>query len=252
MSRWRASALHLAVSLTMVLALAALLLSTWYSGGLLVLSGAKRLLLVTATTFLVSGPLLTLLVFRSGKRGLTSDLAIIALMQSAFLAYGLALAWQSRPVFLVATAERIILVMANEVDPADLMSSGVVRPSSRLPMLGPELVGTRRPTDPDENDRLIDALLAGRDLPVFPQHYVSFEEVATALLAGSEPLSSLPSGNGDSIQRSRVRSALRRVPADARWVPITSSQTAAVMMIDPSSGYPLGVLSLDPRPSPAP
>jgi hypothetical protein len=55
---------------------------------LLGFAGAEGLLLLMAGIDIVVGPLLTLIVFKAGKKGLKFDLALIALAQAAFLAYG--------------------------------------------------------------------------------------------------------------------------------------------------------------------
>ncbi|MGQ0799039.1 MAG: hypothetical protein ACT4NL_02865 [Pseudomarimonas sp.] len=244
MSRWKAAGIHFVLTVVIVTSLATLMLTTWYAKGMFQFSNADRLLLVLAGIDVVVGPLLTLIIFRSGKPRLKFDLAFIGLAQAAFLLYGLHVIWQSRPVFLVALPERYALVFANEVRDSDLKSEGVALPRSRLPWFGPELVGSRLPDDVDTKQKLIDEFIGGRDLHVFPEYYLPFESVAPDLVASSEPLSSLAALRAES-ERTKVTASLGR-GENVRWVPIMSSRGIAVMVIDPTSGAPIKVLPIDP------
>jgi hypothetical protein len=247
MSRWKAAGIHLTLSLAVVAALAAVMLSTWYSIGLFHFAQADKLLLLVGGIDITVGPLLTLLVYRAGKKGLKLDLTLIGLAQLAFLAYGLSVVWSSRPVFLVALPERVQLVFANEIgrDSLQVTEGALLHPA--LPWFGPDLVGTRRPEDPSERTKLVDEMLAGRDLPVFPKYYVVFESVAKDLLAASESIETL-GARLDPQRRAALHTDLRaEFGQDGRWVPITSARGTATLFLDAKDGRPLQVYPLDPR-----
>jgi len=246
MSRWKAAGIHLVLTVGVIGALGFTMLSTWYAMGLFEFAHADRLLFIVAAIDITVGPLLTLLVYRKGKRGLKLDLGLIGLAQIAFLVYGLSVVWVSRPVFLVALPERIVLVFAHEIED-DLLPVTTGRlPRQRLPWFGPERVGARRPQDPIEQSKLVDALLAGRDLPLFPQHYVPYSELVPQLLAGSDGLEmaiiKLPAERKQAIA-TQVR---RRFGEQVRTVPITSSRGNAVMLISEDKAVPLQVLPIQP------
>ncbi|MCK7593327.1 hypothetical protein [Pseudomarimonas salicorniae] len=247
MSRWKAAGIHLLISLGVVAALAALMLSTWYARGLFQFAQADRLLLLVGAIDVTVGPLLTLLVFRAGKKGLKLDLSLIGLAQVAFLAYGLSVVWISRPAFLVALPERVQLVFANEIDPDTLPVVDGALPRSRVPWLGPELVGARRPQDPAERARLVDELIAGRDLPAFPKYYVPFPQLADDLLAASESIESLGRRLGPDERRALHERLRAEYGNGARWVPIVSSRGTATLFIDPETALPLRADPFDPR-----
>ncbi len=247
MSRWKAAGIHLVLSLIVVGALAALMLSTWYAKGLFHFAQADKLLLLVGGIDVTVGPLLTLLVYRAGKKGLKLDLSLIGLAQVAFLAYGLSVVWVSRPAFLVALPERVQLVFANEIDDDVLPVTEGALPRTHVPWFGPELVGARPPADLQARQRLIDELLAGRDLPVFPKHYRPFDELAEELLAGADGIGSL-GGQLPSAQREALHRQLKEAfGEDARWVPIASSRGTAVLFLNPANGRPAQVFPLDPR-----
>lgn len=247
MTRWKAAGIHLLISAAVVGALGGLMLSTWYARGLFQFAHADRLLLLVGGIDVIAGPLLTLLIYRVGKKGLKLDLGLIALAQIAFLGYGLSVVWASRPVFLVALPQRIQLVFAHEIGADALPVSEGPLPRSRLPWLGPELVGARRPDDIDAQQQLIDQMLAGRDLPVFPRYYLPYEQVSGDLLAASDGIEALGHRLPER-QRAALHQELERAfTADGRWVPIASSRGTAAMFLDPRSGKPIRVYPIDPR-----
>ena len=88
MSRWRAAGIHLLISIAIAGAVLALMLGLWYGPTLFQAMGGAGLALILIGVDVVLGPALTLVVFRSGKRGLKFDLTAIALLQVVALLYG--------------------------------------------------------------------------------------------------------------------------------------------------------------------
>ncbi|MCB1692693.1 MAG: hypothetical protein KDI19_07995 [Pseudomonadales bacterium] len=101
MSRYRAAASHLGISLGVFIVLAAITLTFWYPGFFFELDGGWQGLRLLFCVDMVAGPLLTLIVYRAGKRGLAFDLSVIALFQSCCLALGLFVVYNERPLFLI-------------------------------------------------------------------------------------------------------------------------------------------------------
>src|SRR5258708_25743002 len=99
-TRWQASGLHLLISVAVAAAVFALMLSLWYPGPLFEAAGGDDLLFILVGVDVVVGPLITLVIFRSGKRGLKFDLAVIGMLQIAALAYGVYALDLARPPFL--------------------------------------------------------------------------------------------------------------------------------------------------------
>src|SRR4051812_36214776 len=120
MSRWRASGIHLLLSAAMAAAVLAFMLSVWYPGPLFEAAGGSHLIFILVAVDVTLGPLITLIIFKTGKPGLKFDLAVIATLQVAALAYGMHTVYLARPVYLVFTKDRFDLVSAKDLDPADL------------------------------------------------------------------------------------------------------------------------------------
>lgn len=131
MTRWQAAGLHLSISAAIGLAFVALTLWGWYPGPLFAASGAVGLLTILIPVDVVLGPLLTLLVFKSGKPSLKFDLTVIALLQFGALCYGAWVIAEARPAYVVFFGNQLKVVRA-----IDLAEN---RPWA-APLLGPEWV----------------------------------------------------------------------------------------------------------------
>jgi hypothetical protein len=227
MNRWKAFALHLLLSFTLISGIAIAALLVWYPHGLYRISGLDRLMLVMLGIDVAAGPLLTLVIFKPGKKGLAFDLKAIALVQASFLSYGLHTLWEARPVFLVAADVRFTLISASEIDPESLQAA---RPEWRtLPWTGPYLVSVLPPSTPEERKHLMDALVKdGRDQEQLPDQYRPFEEVVPLLLRNAVPFD----GRDGTPFREPGQIGL----------PIMSRSDEAWMRVDPVSGKPMGVI----------
>ncbi len=245
MSRWRAAGIHLLASALVLSLAAALAITLWYPPSLFHVSGVDRLLLVMAAIDLCVGPLLTLLVYRHGKRGMRFDLTVIALLQAAFFAYGAHVFFQGRPVFLVGNVDRFELVFANEIRPADWESAA---PPYDRPGYGrPRLVGLKLPADLQARNALLFGEISGHLAVQQPRLYADYAKVAPRLLRRAHPVD-------DAMRRSphardALQAALQNLGMTAtavRWLPLDSSRGSAVQLIAADDGRPLATVALDP------
>lgn len=245
MTRWRAAGIHLLISLLVLSLAAALAIALWYPPSLFHVSGVDRLLLLLATIDLTIGPLLTLLVYRHGKRGMRFDLAVIALLQAGFFAYGAHVFFQGRPVFLVGNVDRFELVFANQIAPADWARA---QPPYDRPGYGrPRLVGVAMPTAPQARNALLFDELSGHLAVQQPRLYRDYAAVAPQLRWRAQPLG--PALRSSPQAKARLQAALRRLdlPADAvRWLPLDSSRGSAVQLVAAADARPLATVALDP------
>jgi len=101
MSRWKAGALHFSISIAVFLGLLAVILLLWYPGLLFTIDRGWTGLQLVVGVGLVAGPLLTLVVFMPGKKGLKFDLSCIAFFQAACTAAGMWVVYSERPIALV-------------------------------------------------------------------------------------------------------------------------------------------------------
>lgn len=238
MNRWAAASIHLAISAIVIGTLFFVLATQWYPFGLFEFASADKLLYLVAGVDIIAGPILTLVIFKSKKPGIKFDIAVITAAQAALLGYGLHVVWQSRPVFLVALPERVELIFANQIEPDALPSTGAL-PRTSLPWTGPQLVGTEMPTAPAARQALLDALIEGRDLPVFPQYYVPFGQVSEELVAGAAHIDQSAEFLDEIDRNAMIESLGARFRSGARVVPLVSVRGNGVLVIDAESGMPL-------------
>jgi hypothetical protein len=247
MSRWKAAGIHLSLSVTIGLIVGALLFGVWYPPPYFHAVGADVLVLLLVGVDVVLGPVLTLVVFKAGKRGLKLDLAIIAIVQSIALVYGLSVVLESRPVFLVAATDRFVLVSAQDLDPADLAKG--TRPEFRtLSWTGPRTVGAKGPQTGEAANDLLFSGLAGKDIERFPQYYVDYADVTSDILRKARPVADIRRDASvddatqldDAVRRSGVS------PDTLVGVPLQTRRGFLLMLLDGASGKPMRAVAVDP------
>jgi hypothetical protein len=246
MSRWKAAAIHMSISATIGLVSAFLIFGVWYAPPYSEATGAGELVLLLMGVDLVLGPMLTLVVFKAGKRGLRFDLAIIALTQACAFTYGMSVVVSARPVFVVGAVDRFVLVLANDLDRADLAEAS--KPEFRhLSWTGPRIVGTVMPTDPEESNALLTSGLAGKDIERFPKYYVDYPLAATELLKRAKPLAELRkiSVTAEPLIDRYLQEHHREI-ATVAWLPIKAPRASLTMLVDAATGTPIDALQLDP------
>jgi len=204
------------------------------------------LMLLIMGVDIVIGPLLTLVVYEAGKKGLRFDLACIAILQTAAFFYGLSVIAQARPVFIVAAIDRFIPIYANDLDDADLAQAKQPEFATRS-WTGPRLVGAKLPTDIKERNDLTFSGVAGKDLEKFPKYYVSYAAIADAMLAKSKPLTDLAAKSPGN------RAIIDRYLADSQssidqlvYLPLLGRTDTYTMMLSTTSRHPCDALPINP------
>jgi hypothetical protein len=246
MSRWKAAAIHLLISATIGVIVGVLLFGVWYPPPYFHAGGADELILLLVGVDLTLGPLLTLIVFRSGKPGLRFDLSLIGIVQSAALIYGLSVVLESRPVFLVAVPDRFVLVSASEISDADLADGKEERFRYRS-WTGPQLVAAEIPTDPKEKSDLAFSALSGRDVENLPKYYRDYGATARKLLANAKSLETLLKSKPQFQKMiSGWLAASGRDAQSVVWIPLVARKTDLVMLLDASTAQVLQPLAVDP------
>jgi hypothetical protein len=246
MSRWKAAAIHLSISVLIGLISATLIFFVWYPRPYSHAAGADKLILLLLGVDVVLGPLLTLIVFRAGKWGMRFDLTVIAIAQACAFLYGTSVVVRARPAFVVANVDRFTLVAANDIDDADYAKATLPEFRS-APWTGPRIVGALPPTDIEERNKLVLAAPGGKDLPGLPQYYVDYADVEKDLLRKAKPIDILTTLHPDAaLPIEAWLRQHRRAPAEILWVPLKARRTSLTMLLERASGHPLDALPIDP------
>jgi hypothetical protein len=243
MSRWRASGIHILLSAAVAAAMLAFMLTVWYPRPLFEAAGGDHLIFILVGVDVTLGPLITLIIFKSGKPGLRFDLAVIALVQLSALAYGMHTVYLARPVYLVFTKDRFELVSAKDLDPDDLQK--VTHPEfDHLPLGRPRYIAAVSPSDPKARETILMSSLEGKDLQMFPQYYVPYEQEIPNALARAQPLATLLRRDAERLQRG-LQSAGRSQEA-VKFLPLRASQVDGAVLLDAKTGAPLEIVLIDP------
>lgn len=249
MTRWKAAGLHLCISAVVAGIASALLLGVWYPPPYFHADGAGKLLALVVGVDVSIGPLLTLLVFKIGKRGLKLDLTVIAILQATALVYGFHVLVESRPVFMVAAVDRFVIVSAADISSADLAKAS--QPEWRhLSWTGPVLVGATLPKNVKQSNALLfSSLKGGKDIQDLPERYVPYTQVAAQMLVKAHNTQMLRTMRPAAVgEISRWLSARHLTESQVVWLPMQARTWDMVMMMNARSGKPIGPIPLDPWP----
>jgi hypothetical protein len=243
MTRWSASGIHLLLSATIAGTVVVFMLTVWYPWPLFEAAGGSHLTLILVAVDVTLGPLITLIIFKPGKWGLKFDLTVIALLQLAALAYGIYTVYLARPVYLAYTVDRFEVVTVKDIDPEDLTKATRAE-YKRLPLGRPRYVGAQMPTDLDAKQKILETSLAGKDLQMYPQYYVPYEQEAQNALEHAKALDVLLERDPEAV-RGYLDSAGR--PQDSvKYLPLRAQNKDAAVLIDAVSGAPLEILLIEP------
>ncbi len=250
LSRWRAAGYHLVVTLVLAALSALLIFGVWYPQPYRSAAGAYQLAMLLIGIGLLPGPLLMLIVYRKGKKGMSFDIGFIAVLQVAALVYGLFVIAQVRPVFIVVSQDMTYMTMASSVTDLDLADGRSARFMSRS-WKGPVQVAALPPADSQGRQDLMDSGLSGKDIDAMPKHFQAMEPAGLRLIANSATFRRL-------MEHPDTRAAALSFVADhglrvedLRFQPLRGrnpdNDTAIVYKLGQPD--PVGVIAVDPWPA---
>jgi hypothetical protein len=243
MSRWQASGIHLLISAAIAAVSLYLTLRVWYPPPLFTSEGGSDILLILIGVDVIIGPLVTLVVFKSGKPGMRFDLTVIALLQATALAYGTHVMFVARPVYIAFMDDQFETVRANDLDSANVARA--TRPAFRsVPLTGPQYIAVDLPKDIKALRELIAQAGTGGDLAQhLPKYYVPYSEYKAQALAKSRPLATLR--DADKAGAARIDKAISdsgRKAAELNFLPLQTRRGWGAVLIDAKTGDVVTIL----------
>ena len=246
LNRWKASAIHLAISAAIGVAVVALMLSLWYPQHYFSAMGGGMLIVLLIGVDVVIGPLITLIIFDPRKKSLRFDLAVIALLQLAALVYGCSVMFKARPVYNVFVVDRFEVIAANAVDEE---SREKAKPAFRsLSLTGPKLAGAVTPTDPKrQSDIVVSAAGGGNDLSNLPDLFVPYDEVKASAAQRAKPLAELVKRQPQDapVIKSFVAGSGKAEDA-VGFLPMKARNQDMAVVVDRKTGDIVGIVPVNP------
>lgn len=241
---------HLVLCMVIAALSALLVFGLWYPAPYSVLAGGLTLFSILVAVDVVSGPLLTLVVFDRNKARsvLARDIAVIVVFQLTGLVYGLYSVVQARPIFLAYEGNRFRLVSMADVDKTQLSKAP---PEFQVPgFRGPRLIGARL-ADASDADFQGSVILSMQGLhPAFrPERWVPYESLLPELKLALQSIESLKAKHPDAssqIDQALVSHGL--TSETAGYLPLDAEKANPVnwvVIVERASGQPKAFLPLD-------
>lgn len=245
MNRYQAAAIHLVLSASIVGIALTIVLLLWYPGAWFESMGGKHLLFILAGVDVVLGPLMTLIVFRAGKKSLRFDLGVIVLLQLSAFLYGIHVIHAARPVYMVLVVDQFRAVTAVELEP-ELLQMARYPEFRTLPLDGPRVAGSVLPSDPAKRDAVTwMSLTQGIDLHQMPEYWEPYAGEKALRVAGSmQTLREIDPANGPVIDAVIASKNLNL--EQLRFVPLRTRKKEMAVLIDATSGKVVDIVDAKP------
>jgi hypothetical protein len=238
MSRGRAFSIHLGLSVFVAVVAAAVVLLAWYPPPYFTALRAWDVARTQLLVFFAAGPLLTLILFKPGKRGLKLDVVVVALLQLTALVHGLAVLQRDRPQFMVFAVDRFFVLTARDLPPEQLAAARAAHGTTK----GPALVVATMPSDERERQRLLDeTVFQGKpDIERRPELWRPFADERGQVIARQRPLPVLRAAHPQAAVTIDSDESLRG------FLPLVVGDRHITVIVDTQTAVPVDVVEADP------
>lgn len=245
-ARLRATGIHLCLSALVAAAVSLLIFNWWYPAPFAAIAGVARIFLLLVFVDVVIGPALTAVVASPSKprTELIRDLSVIVAIQLAALGYGIYSMALARPVALVFEVVEFRVVTAAELEPAGLNEA----PAGlrELSWRGPKQMAAVKPTDLQEQLRVVELGLAGIPLAAIPRYWRDYTAYTGAVWSAARPVSALLAKYPSSIDVvEKFAMAAGKRASELRFVPLRARNAEWVTLISEPNAQIVGHLPLD-------
>lgn len=235
--RVKAFLIHLAASALIISAVLTLVFVYWYPAPFFDYEGAWNPLRILITVDLIIGPLLTLLVFKPGKRWLWLDMTLIFVLQLAALGYGSYALWSQRPLVMAFAVDGFYVVNPKDLRDQELPGWLMLERSWQ----GPAPVFAELVDDPNYHLKII--FEGAPDIHVLPKQYRRLEKMAERMAPRAFDLRAL------AQQHAVVAEAIEGLDPllleETMALPVYGMLKTGTVLADRETGMPRHYLNLD-------
>ncbi len=238
--RLKAFGLHLLASAAVLTLIIGSLYLGWYRWPGWFLADVSVVVLVMAGVDLVIGPSLTFVIAndRKPRRELARDIAIIAALQLAALAYGTESIWSGRPLYYAYSETVLQMVQAYDLNTED---SALARQQNAA--LAPHWYSLPRwiwaplPADSEERGRIVAAAITGGDdIISLPSHFKPWDQGLPSLKAQLKKVDDV--GYFAPRQKKLLKERMRAAgfdPDQLNAIPLTGRGKPLLAVFDPAN-----------------
>lgn len=232
--------IHLIASVSIAIMCYWLVFQQWYPEPFQATERVLPIFLILIGVDAIVGPLLTLLVYRPGKKDLVFDMAVIIVLQVAALSFGIWKLSQARPAWLVFSVDRFELVRQVDIDERRIVDAA---PGFRSPALfGPRWAVAEAPQNPHDRQALLfESVSGGSDMANRPELFASLGDRRSVIEQAILPLDQLERFN-DPEQVQRI---LLQYPQASGWVPMTTTHQTLVVLMNRANVQIVAVVRLE-------
>lgn len=209
------------------------MLTVWYPSEYFKLMNGQTLIYLIAGVDIFIGPLLTLAVFRTGKKGLKFDLACIAALQIVAMSYGLYVMLQARPIFTMFNKDAFFVASVVDIVPAEL-AKGKKEEWRTAPITGPKLVAAATP-DPKNRYQTVFYETESQTWTIqqYPRYYDEYYKHKDEVIKAGKPLNNLAELSSENRKKIDVFLKHEKRPiTDFLFLPIRSATGEMSAVID--------------------
>lgn len=249
MTRFKASGIHFGLSIFIVTTALVSMYFLWYPDAYFTLMGGKKLIVILASVDIFLGPLLTLAVFKAGKKGLKFDLWCIGLVQIAALSYGVYVMFQARPVFTVFNKTRFDITAVVDIAPGEL-AKGRAPQWQTLSITGPKLVAIFTPDKKNRKEHMF-AMMESDAAYRYPRLYDDYKLHRNEVIKAGKPLAELSSLSAQNkLAVDKFVSSSKRLEGDFLYLSISSELAEMAAIVDAKTGDFVKIIDAKPEAMP--
>ena len=233
---------HLAISIVVAIMIIGLVFFIWYPTPLAKAIGVTHIFLMLIVIDVIIGPLLTLLVYKEGKKTLKMDLTVIVLIQLIALGYGVFNIAQGRPVWIsYEHADKFDIVRANEIEQKGMHLADVEY--KKINWFTPQFVSIKKEaTIEAQNKRLFDDLSQGIMPAHYPERYTTLGQAKEGIQKYAKKLDDLKKYNKEI----EVSTILKQYPQADAWLPLRATAVDMVVLLDKEKAEVVKIVDLRP------
>lgn len=171
--RFRAFTIHLFFSALITGFFLLIVYFIWYPFPLYITEDLSKITLIFLGSVLIIGPVLTLIVYKKGKKYLWLDLTIIITIQLSAFLYGATIFANARPVYIVFAVD-----VFKTISPAVIDLNSLKDQTLKYSLFSkPIYIYATAPSDPKKRTELMwHTLSGGKDIEQLPEYYQSYKK----------------------------------------------------------------------------